>query len=175
VQGELSIIVYSHTEATNIWLPTVYNVVQKHRPIISWITQNEPILIIFGTLSPEENSTWEGYKFVHLTSKIILAWHFSTTVYKTYSFSARRTVRQRSGMTCLLTVMHQLLSIVLNAILNANYFTPHVRWSLPVTVASRDSYSGFCVDLSARYKLVLIDWLIAQERYAFYHQTAPSS
>jgi len=33
-------------------------------------------------------------------------------------------MRQRSGMTCLLTVVRQLLSIVLNAILNANYFTP---------------------------------------------------
>ena len=32
-------------------------------------------------------------------------------------------VRQRSGMTCLLTVVLQLLSIVLNAILNANSFT----------------------------------------------------
>jgi len=35
-------------------------------------------------------------------------------------------VRQRSGMTCLLTVVRQLLSTVLNAILNANYFTPHI-------------------------------------------------
>ena len=31
---------------------------------------------------------------------------------------------QRSGMTCLSTVVRQLLSIVLNATLNANYFTP---------------------------------------------------
>jgi len=70
-------------------------------------------------------------------------------------------VRQRSGMTCLLTVVRQLLSIVLkNAILNANSFTPHVRWSLPVTVASRASDSVF---FAWTYRRVtnwfwLIDW-----------------
>ena len=70
-------------------------------------------------------------------------------------------VRQRSRMTCLLTVVRQLLSIVLNAILNATILH-RVRWSLPVTVASRASDSVFLLGLIGALQIGfdwLIDWL----------------
>jgi len=70
-------------------------------------------------------------------------------------------VHQRSGMTCLLTVVRQLLSIVLNAILNASCFTPR---TLITASNSRLSLLWFRF-FAWTYRRVtnwfsLIDWLI---------------
>ena len=62
-------------------------------------------------------------------------------------------------MTCLLTVVRQLLSTVLSASLNANYFTPRMLITSSNSRLSRLRFRFFCLDLSARHKLVLIDWL----------------
>jgi len=72
-------------------------------------------------------------------------------------------VRQRSGMTCLLTVMRQLLSIVLNAILNANYFTPRMLITPSNSCLSRLRFRFF----AWMYRRVtnwfwLIDWVQSQ-------------
>jgi len=68
-------------------------------------------------------------------------------------------VCQRSGMTCLLTVVLQLVSIVLNAILNNNYFTTHTLITPSDSCLSRLRFHFFVwTDWCLTNWFWLIDW-----------------
>jgi len=64
-------------------------------------------------------------------------------------------VLQRSPMTCLLTVVLQLVWILLNVTLNANFFPSRMLITPSNSRLSHHWFQLYCLHSSARYKLVL--------------------